>query len=208
MSEKKEEKKELKPFNEMMDLDLSNYVQKKPTFFKKDGKLHKTNPDKWLDYIEWAMVLILLYKNGAEQVLFWSKLSEEKPNTLDIHILIDGNEYTTQYPIINGNAVINSPNQLDLHKSELRGFVKCVAIHTGLGLKLWLNEEKALEETTENKKEAKKEQKKSKFKDYNAALNAVLEGKKTAQWMFDKYECTPEQEKQLKEAEKSFKNNK
>ena len=157
----KEEKKEitgLKSFNEMMEIDLTKYVQKKPTFFKDKatGKLKKTSPDKWLDYIEWGMVLALLYKNGAIKVTFSSKLSEEKPNTLDVFVNIDNNEYSLQYPLINGNAIITNANQLDIHKSELRGFVKCVAIHTGLGLKLWLNEEKALEDAPSEKKEEKK----------------------------------------------------
>ena len=157
MSEKKE-KTGLKSFNEMMEIDLTKYVQKKPTFFKDKatGKLKKTSPDKWLDYIEWGMVLALLYKNGASQVTFCSKLSEEKPNTLDIFVNIDNNEYSLQYPLINGNAIITNANQLDIHKSELRGFVKCVAIHTGLGLKLWLNEEKSLEDAPSEKKEEKK----------------------------------------------------
>jgi len=55
---------------------------------------------------------------------------------------------------------------------------------------------------------APKKKQKAKFKDYSKALEAVLKGKKTAQWMLDTYECTEEQEKQLEEAEQSFKDNK
>src|SRR5690606_3813715 len=50
------------------------------------------------------------------------------------------------YPVINGNAVISSPNQMDIHKAELRGFVKAVAVYTGLGLSLWMKEERITSE--------------------------------------------------------------
>lgn len=137
----------MKSFNEMRQVDLGPYVQKKPTFYRdKSGKLIQTTKDKWLDYVEWAVILDLLYKNGANRVEFFAEKSQDFPNTLVINLTIDGNSYKTNYPIIEGNTVANNPNQLQIHKAEMRGFVKCVAIHTGLGLNLWMKEEKITSE--------------------------------------------------------------
>lgn len=141
----------IKPFTELVKLDLTAHAQKKPTFYKKDGKLIPTSEDKWLDYIEWAKVLELLYENGAESVWFKSSVHREKTNTLCIYLSVDGKETTIDYPIIDGNAVIENPNQMQLHKAELRGFVKAVAIHTGLGLNLWMKEERQLQESVKQK---------------------------------------------------------
>lgn len=142
----------LKSFLELSALDLGQYTQKKPTFFKSGDKMVPTTPDKWLDYIEWSKILQLLYENGAEVVEFSSELHQYKPNTLSIILRIDGNEYGFNYPIIEGNTVIKEPNQLQIHKAELRGFVKAVAVYTGLGLSLWQKEEKILSELGDDTK--------------------------------------------------------
>jgi len=140
----------MKSFKECLEIDLSEYVQKKPTFFKdkNTGKLIKTDESKWLDYIEWAVLLKLLYTEcEAEKVSFTSEIDTEKPNTLLIRMEIDGNKYETSYPIINGNTIVSNPNQMDIHRAELRGFVKCVAINTGLGLSMWMKDEQQNGET-------------------------------------------------------------
>ena len=201
----KEQNTGLKPFNEMMEIDLSQYTQKKPTFFKQNGKLVKTSPDKWLDYIEWGMVLALLYKNGAQSVSFNSVMDEQKPNTLNITLVIDGNTYRTQYPLINGNAVITNPNQLDIHKSELRGFVKCVAIHTGLGLKLWLKEEASLQDTPTTDKPQKQKPKKVDLSPerYEKMKTAISGGNYTVKEASEKFNLTLEQLADLTEIEES-----
>ena len=138
----------MKPFLELYKHSFGKELRKKPTFFKdKDGKLVKTNEDKWLDYIEWATLLVSLYKDAdCKSVSYHSDLHPSKPNTLIITLVIDGVEYKSDYPIIDGNSIITSPNQMQMHKAELRGFVKCVAIHTGLGLSLWQKEESILNE--------------------------------------------------------------
>lgn len=136
----------MKTFKELYNYKFKK-VQKKPTFFKdKDGKMQKSHESKWLDYVEWATVLVALYENGAAKVSFGSEVNQAKPNTLTIKLTIDDIEYRTDYPIIDGNAIISQPNQMQVHKAELRGFVKCVAIHTGLGLSLWQKEESILNE--------------------------------------------------------------
>ena len=138
----------MKSFIELYKHSFGKEIRKKPTFYKdKDGKMVKTHEDKWLNYVEWATVLVALYKDaGAQSVSYRSEINQSKRNTLTITLLIDGIEYKTDYPIIDGNSIIENPNQMQIHKAELRGFVKCVAIHTGLGLSLWQKEESIFNE--------------------------------------------------------------
>lgn len=138
----------MKPFIELYKHDFGTEVRKKPTFYRdKDNKLIKTTEDKWLDYIEWATVLVALYLHGdAKKVEYGSEIHPTKKNTLKINLTIDEVSFSSDYPIIDGNTIISDPNQMQIHKAELRGFVKCVAIHTGLGLSLWQKEESHLNE--------------------------------------------------------------
>ena len=187
------EKKGLKPFIELVNLDLSAHTQKKPTFYKDNtGQLKKTTEDKWLDYIEWAKVLELLYVHGAQSVTFWSSLHKEKPNTIEVRLSIDNIEYSTDYPIIDGNTIITNPNQMQLHKAELRGFVKCVAIHTGLGLSLWMKEERQLTEVV-TEKESPKQPKKQQFTEAN--FEKAYKANATIDKIKQLYDLTPEVEK-------------
>ena len=57
--------------------------------------------------------------------------------------MIDDNEYEMQSPVMNGSNPVkdNSMSQQRVWNSMCRSFVKCVAIHTGLGFNLWLKEE-------------------------------------------------------------------
>lgn len=132
----------LKSWNEMRSLDISKYVK------KRDGA----------DYLPWAECLKLLYENGAEKVtirtltdvngssLFMSDqtFTDKNGNTnrcyeVRLEVIIDGSSYTFNYPVMNGiNAVRdNLMNQNAVHKAQMRAFVKCVAINTGLGFDLW-----------------------------------------------------------------------
>lgn len=135
----------LKNWNEMRSLDISKYVK------KRDGA----------DYLPWARCLKLLYENGAEKVtirtltdvngssLFMSDqvFTDKNGGTnrcyeVRVEVIIDGNVYTFNYPVMNGiNAVRdNLMNQNAVHKAQMRAFVKCVAINTGLGFDLWLDD--------------------------------------------------------------------
>lgn len=138
----------MRPFLELYKHNFGKELRKKPTFYKgADGKLAKNHESKWLEYVEWATVLVALYHVGkAEKVEYYSEVHPTKRNTLIIHLNIDGVEYLSHYPIIDGNTIIDNPNQMQIHKAELRGFVKCVAINTGLGLSLWQKEESHLNE--------------------------------------------------------------
>ena len=132
----------LKSWNEMRKLDISKYVK------KRDGA----------DYLPWADCLKLLYENGAEKVsiipqttengssLFMSDqvFTDKNGQTnrcyeVRLAVEIDRNPYFISYPVLNGvNAVRdNLMNQNAVHKAQMRAFVKCVAINTGLGFDLW-----------------------------------------------------------------------
>ena len=149
----------LKSWNEMRKLDISKYVK------KRDGA----------DYLPWADCLKLLYENGAEEVqfealvgdngstLFMSEQSFTDKNggtnrcyEVRVRVGIDlgkahGKNYFMSYPVMNGiNAVRdNLMNQNAVHKAQMRAFVKCVAINTGLGFDLW-RDDSDIENDTED----------------------------------------------------------
>lgn len=145
----------LKSFKEIYALDISGYVQKKPTFKKEGGKSVKLPEKYWLDYIEWATALTLLYENGAEKVEYeFLKNNEGYPAFFHngqqpfifVSLKIDAKSYLPfSYPVINGNRVDSTPNQLVIGNAQQRGLVKCIAVNTGLGLKLWQKEESKMD---------------------------------------------------------------
>jgi hypothetical protein len=135
----------LKSWNEMRSLDISKHVKQR---------------DK-ADYLPWASCLKLLYENGAEKVsirtltdangssLFMSDETFTDKNgaknrcyEVRIEVVIDGSSYTFNYPVMNGINPVrdNLMNQNAVHKAQMRAFVKCVAINTGLGFDLWLDD--------------------------------------------------------------------
>ena len=137
----------LKSYDEMRKVDVKPYCE------KRDG----------LDYLNWAMCIDLLHKNGANEV-YWEPIPNEKTgNSLRmsdvvftdknnntnrcyetrIRVVIDDKEYEMQTPVMNGANPVkdNSMSQKRVWNSMCRAFVKCVAIHTGLGFDLWLKEE-------------------------------------------------------------------
>lgn len=131
----------------MRKIDVRPYCQ------DREGKL----------YLNWAKCIALLYENGAEKV-YWLPIPDEKTGTslrmtdsvftdkngvtnrcyeTRIRVVIDNNEYEMQSPVMNGENPVkdNSMNQQRVWNSMCRSFVKCVAIHTGLGFDLWIKEE-------------------------------------------------------------------
>lgn len=135
----------LKSWNEMRSLDISKYVKQR---------------DK-ADYLPWASCLKLLYENGAEKVsfrpltneagssLFMSDqtFTDKNGNTnrcyeVRVEVVIDGNSFWISYPVMNGINPVrdNLMNQNAVHKAQMRAFVKAVAINTGLGFDLWLDD--------------------------------------------------------------------
>lgn len=137
----------LKSYEEMRQIDVSPYCE------DRDG----------MSYLNWAKCIDLLHQNGAEKV-YWvpipdpltgnslrmSNIVFEDKNKIAnrcyetrIKVVIDDNEYEFQAPVMNGVNPVkdNSMSQLRVWNSMCRSFVKCVAIHTGLGFNLWLKEE-------------------------------------------------------------------
>lgn len=137
----------LKNYKEMRDIDVTPYCE------ERDG----------MTYLNWAKCIDLLHENGAETV-YWIPIPDErtgsslrmtdtvftdsKNNTnkcyeTRIRVVIDDKEYEMQSPVMNGSNPVkdNSMSQQRVWNSMCRSFVKCVAIHTGLGFNLWLKEE-------------------------------------------------------------------
>ena len=135
----------LKSWNEMRSLDISKYVKQR---------------DK-ADYLPWASCMTLLYENGAEKVLL-ETLTDVNGSSLfmshevftdknggtnrcyevRIKVTIDDKVYPFSYPVMNGINPVrdNLMNQNAVHKAQMRAFVKCVAINTGLGFNLWMDD--------------------------------------------------------------------
>lgn len=137
----------LKSYDELRQIDVTPYCE------ERDGKL----------YLNWAKCVALLREHGAEQAYFepipdprtGSSLRMTEKEFADkngvvnkcyetrIKVVIDDKEYIMQSPVMNGNNPVkdNSMSQQRVWNSMCRSFVKCVAIHTGLGFGLWLKSE-------------------------------------------------------------------
>ena len=135
----------LKSWKEMYDLDISEYVK------VRDGA----------KYLPWSTCLMLLYENGAEKVVIVPLVAENGSSLfmcerefedkygginrcyeVRLGVEIDGTSYTINYPVMNGINPVKDKgmNQNAVHKAQMRAFVKCVAINTGLGFKLWMDD--------------------------------------------------------------------
>lgn len=137
----------LKPYDEMRKIDVRQYCE------ERDGMI----------YLNWAKCIDLLHANGAKTV-YWIPIPDEKTGSslrmtdqlftdsknntnrcyeTRIRVVIDDKEYEMQSPVMNGSNPVkdNSMSQQRVWNSMCRSFVKCVAVHTGLGFDLWLKEE-------------------------------------------------------------------
>lgn len=137
----------LKSYDDLKKIDLSKYIEKR---------------DK-ADYINWARIVDLLHENGAEKVYFEPVVNpltgsslymteqmfeDSKDNTNRVYetavkIVIDDLEFVQRGPVMNGSNPVkdNSMSQQRLWNCQCRLFVKGVAIRTGLGFNLWLQDE-------------------------------------------------------------------
>ena len=136
----------LLPYNDLVKVDVAPYCK------KRDGNT----------YLPWAVCKKLLHDNGAETVYFEPIYSESGSSLfmcpiefLDksgvanrcyevrVKVVVDDKEWITNYPLMNGSNPVkdNSLNQLRVNNAQARAFVKGVAVHTGLGFSLWLNDE-------------------------------------------------------------------
>ena len=152
----------LKPFNELIKLDISKYTEKRKNLQYKPGELD-SGPE-FLEYLPWHKCLELLYENGAGKVKFEPIYTAEgysvhyMPQVVEgakkygvnvfcpevrVRITIDEDVQEFNYPLINGASVIKMDeiSQQKVATAQRRAYVKGVAQMTGLGLRLWEKDE-------------------------------------------------------------------
>lgn len=137
----------LKSYTELRKVDVTPFVE------KRDGA----------DYLPYNKCIDLLHEHGAEVVYFLPVPNPKNGSSLyetetvfedkngvknrcyetKIEIHIDDKVYYMQSPVMNGANPVkdNSMSQQRLWNSMTRSFVKAVAMYTGLGFSLWLDEE-------------------------------------------------------------------
>lgn len=144
----------IKNYAEMRKIDVLPFCD------TRDAKDDKGRSIK-VPYLNWAKCKELLHQNGAENVyfepcvnangssLFMSDqvFTDSKGNTnrcyeVRVKIVIDDLEFEAQYPLMNGSNPVkdNSLTQQRLWNAQTRAFVKGVAMRTGLGFGLWLDD--------------------------------------------------------------------
>lgn len=150
----------IKSFNEMRKIDVSPYCELREA---KDDK-GKTIQVR---YLNWAKCKDLLHEHGAEKVIFepvtcpnGSSLIMSDATFLDkngvanrcyevrVKVTIDDLVFESQFPLMNGSNPVkdNSLTQQRVWNAQTRAFVKGVAIHTGLGFDLWLNDDTGVDQ--------------------------------------------------------------
>lgn len=147
----------IKTFNEMRKIDVSPYCELREAKDDKGKIIH-------VPYLNWARCKQLLHDNGAEVVYFEPCVNENgsslfmanevftdsKGNTnrcyeVRVRITIDELTFEAQFPLMNGSNPVkdNSLTQQRLWNAQTRAFVKGVAMRTGLGFDLWLDDEES-----------------------------------------------------------------
>lgn len=144
----------IKTYSEMRKIDVLPLCEKRKA---KDDR----GKDIEVPYLNWAKCMDLLHENGAEVVyfepcvnangssLFMSDqvFTDSKGNTnrcyeVRVKIVIDDLIFEAQYPLMNGSNPVkdNSLTQQRVWNAQTRAFVKGVAMRTGLGFGLWLDD--------------------------------------------------------------------
>jgi hypothetical protein len=144
----------IKNYAEMRKIDVLPFCD------QREAKDDKGRTIK-VPYLNWAKCKELLHQNGAENVyfepctnangssLFMSDqvFADSKGNTnrcyeVRVKIVIDDLEFEAQYPLMNGSNPVkdNSLTQQRVWNAQTRAFVKGVAMRTGLGFGLWLDD--------------------------------------------------------------------
>ena len=144
----------IKSYAEMRKIDVLPYCDQREA---KDDRGRSIK----VPYLNWAKCKELLHQNGAEVVyfepcvnasgssLFMSDqvFTDSKGNTnrcyeVRVKIVIDDLEFEAQYPLMNGSNPVkdNSLTQQRVWNAQTRAFVKGVAMRTGLGFGLWLDD--------------------------------------------------------------------
>lgn len=144
----------LKGYSELRKIDILPYCEMREG---KDDHGRKVQ----IPYLNWAKCIDLLREWGANDVyyepvenadgtfLFSSAQTQTKDGRqcgsyfVKVRIHIDDMDFVQSYPLMNGVLVVYTEglNQLRISNAHARAFVKGVAIRTGLGLQLWMNED-------------------------------------------------------------------
>lgn len=149
----------LKPYAELRKVDVLPHCE------MRDAKDDKGKTIQ-VPYLNWAKCVDLLYQNGAEKVFFepctlpnGSSLIMSDERFADkngvvnrcyevrVKITIDDLEFESQFPLMNGSNPVkdNSLTQQRVWNAQTRAFVKGVAMRTGLGFDLWINDDTGME---------------------------------------------------------------
>ena len=149
----------LKPYAELRKIDVLPFCEMREAKDDK-GKLIK------VPYLNWAKCVDLLYQYGAEKVFFEpctlpngsslimsDEKFEDKNGIVNrcyevrVKITIDDLEFESQFPLMNGSNPVkdNSLTQQRVWNAQTRAFVKGVAMRTGLGFDLWINDDTGID---------------------------------------------------------------
>ena len=144
----------IKSYAEMRKIDVLPHCDFREATDDKKRKIQ-------VPYLNWAKCKELLHQNGAEVVyfepcvnasgssLFMSDQVFTDKNQITnrcyevrVKLVIDDLEFEAQYPLMNGSNPVkdNSMTQQRLWNAQTRAFVKGVAMRTGLGFGLWLDD--------------------------------------------------------------------
>jgi hypothetical protein len=150
----------IKNFAEMRRIDVTPYCERRDA--KDDnGKAIK------VPYLNWARCKDLLHQYGAEKVIFEPVVGSNGSSLImadaeftdkngitnrcyevRVKVTIDDLVFESQFPLMNGSNPVkdNSLTQQRLWNAQTRAFVKGVALNTGLGFDLWLNDATGVEQ--------------------------------------------------------------
>ncbi len=147
----------LKSYAELRKIDVKPYCDMREA---KDDKGRKIE----VPYLNWAKCMDLLHEHGAEKVYFEPCVNENGSSLImsdqvftdkngvtnrcyevRVKIVIDDLEFEAQYPLMNGSNPVkdNSLTQQRVWNAQTRAFVKGVAMRTGLGFGLWVDDDEA-----------------------------------------------------------------
>lgn len=144
---------------------LKTYAELRKVDVKPFCEMREAKDDKGktiqVPYLNWAKCKELLHEHGAERVYFepcvlpnGSSLIMSDQEFTDkngvtnrcyevrVRITIDSDVFEAQFPLMNGSNPVkdNSLTQQRVWNAQTRAFVKGVAMHTGLGFDLWLDD--------------------------------------------------------------------
>ncbi|MBQ8893399.1 MAG: DUF1071 domain-containing protein [Clostridia bacterium] len=175
----------LKPYAEMRKIDVLPFCEMREA---KDDKGKKIE----VPYLNWAKCIDLLYQNGAEKAYFEPVTGENGSSLImsdgifvdkngitnrcyevRVRIVIDELEFESQFPLMNGSNPVkdNSLTQQRLWNAQTRAFVKGVALRTGLGFNLWLNDDTGIEQEDDLNKHSLKAIKERMEQEMTACIN-------------------------------------